>query len=63
LRGGETISEPIIIGLVCVFLPFFLKMEKNYKIKKTYVDSKGVLMCDYTGEWEESKPKKKEKKQ
>jgi hypothetical protein len=27
--------------------------ENNYKIRRTYTNDKGILCCDYIGEWGE----------
>ena len=28
-----------------------MEKQKKYKIRRTYINEKGVLCCDYTGEW------------
>ena len=32
-----------------------METNKNYKIRRTYINEKGVLCCEYVGEWEENK--------
>jgi len=29
-----------------------MEEEKQYKIRRTYINAKGEICCDYTGEWE-----------
>lgn len=39
-----------------------MKDESNYKIRRTWINGEGVLMCSYVGEWDSTKLKGGKKK-